>query len=530
MPAISPAGQAESRAINCRSSRISRVQLTLDHVRVKLAAGLSVSCRKGASVIANSLRLELICRVLLGLLLLLGTNSATAQETWEAGVARVKITPSQPQWMSGYASRTRPAEGKLHDLWAKALAIQDPAGHKAVLVTIDIVGLDRSTSLAVRRAVASKYGLGCDQIALNCSHTHCGPVIGRNLEGIFFLDESQWQRIDEYTVWLQDRLLQVVGEALGRLAPAALAWGQGQADFAVNRRNNKHDAVPELRQRGELRGPVDHSVPVLRVIDAKNDKQVIAVVFGYACHPTKLTRYYRWCGDYAGFAQIHVESACPGAIAMFWQGCAGDQTPWPRAGADIVKTEAVGRQLADAVGKVLSDSSTPMMQLSGRLVTRYAEIPLALDLPPERDELVKRSRSKNRFEAWWAKRLMEKIDSGTEPLRSYPYPVQFWRLGSQVTFVMLGGEVVVDYAVRLKRELTGQVWVAGYTNDVMAYIPSRRVLHEGGYEGAQAMMYYGFPSTWSPEVEEAIVRQVLTQAKSSGLKPASTGPQLPMVP
>ncbi len=79
--------------------------------------------------------------------------------------------------------------------------------------------------------------------------------------------------------------------------------------------------------------------------------------------------------------------------------------------------------------------------------------------------------------------------------------------------MFLGGEVVVDYALRLKHELTGDVWVTGYANDVMSYIPSRRVLREGGYEGATSMVYYGLPTTWGPTIEEAIVREVHRQVK-----------------
>jgi len=72
--------------------------------------------------------------------------------------------------------------------------------------------------------------------------------------------------------------------------------------------------------------------------------------------------------------------------------------------------------------------------------------------------------------------------------------------------------VVVDYALRLKKEL-GAVWVAGYSNDVMAYIPSLKVLKEGGYEGGGAMVYYGLPAVWAPRVEEMIVDAVHAQIK-----------------
>jgi len=114
---------------------------------------------------------------------------------------------------------------------------------------------------------------------------------------------------------------------------------------------------------------------------------------------------------------------------------------------------------------------------------------------------------------------MEQIDAGKTPIQSYPYPVQVWHLGRGLTFVLLGGEVVVDYAVRLKAELgVERTWVAGYTNDVVTYIPSRRVRLEGGYEGTRAMMYYGLPSVWAPEIEEAIVAEVHEQAKAVSIE------------
>jgi hypothetical protein len=97
--------------------------------------------------------------------------------------------------------------------------------------------------------------------------------------------------------------------------------------------------------------------------------------------------------------------------------------------------------------------------------------------------------------------------------KTYPYPVQVWQVGNDLKLVTLGGEVVVDYSLRLKRELgQGRTWVMGYANDVMAYIPSLRVLKEGGYEGGGAMVYYGLPTVWAPRVEEHILATVREQA------------------
>ena len=118
--------------------------------------------------------------------------------------------------------------------------------------------------------------------------------------------------------------------------------------------------------------------------------------------------------------------------------------------------------------------------------------------------------------------LLDEMDNGKPLRQTYPYPVGVWRIGDEIQFVILGGEVVVDYAIRLKAELSGtKTWVAGYSNDVMAYIPSRRVLREGGYEGGGAMVYYGLPTVWSPEVENQVVKEVHRQVSES--KPATEG-------
>ncbi|HVX62332.1 MAG TPA: hypothetical protein VHC19_17070, partial [Pirellulales bacterium] len=153
----------------------------------------------------------------------------------------------------------------------------------------------------------------------------------------------------------------------------------------------------------------------------------------------------------------------------------------------------------------------------GDLDTSYAEVALPFEKLPTQAELEQTAASKDKFEAGRAQLLLGQIAAGKPLQPTYPYPVQLWRLGGDVLFITLGGEVVVDYAVRLKAELGRErTWVAGYTNDVMAYIPSRRVLIEGGYEGGGSMVYYGQPSIWAPPVEELVIKQVHELVKAAG--------------
>ncbi|MGC1272692.1 MAG: neutral/alkaline non-lysosomal ceramidase N-terminal domain-containing protein [Planctomycetaceae bacterium] len=425
--------------------------------------------------------------------------------SWKAGVAAVVITPDVPMWMAGYASRDKPAEGKLHDLKAKGLAIEDLHGRRAVIVTIDLVGIDRGLSSAVCEELAKRHALPRDAILLSVSHTHSGPVAGMTLRPTYALDEANQRLIEHYTNVLKDRLVAVAGKAIESLAPADLAWGNGHAGFAVNRRENYETNVPQLREQGRLKGPFDHDVPVLSVRDKAGALQ--AVLFGYACHATVLSGY-DWSGDYPGFAQIALEKAHPGAIAMFFAGCGADQNPLPRR--TVALAEAYGNSLAESVDEVLG---APMTLIDGRLTTAYRETVIPFAAVPSREELNQTAAGSNRYEVGRAKLLLSQLDRDGAIRADYPYPVQAWRLDG-LTLVALGGEVVVDYSLRLKRELGAETtWVAGYTNDVMAYIPTRRVLEEGGYEGGDSMVYFGLPSPWSPEIETRIVTAVHEQVQ-----------------
>lgn len=432
---------------------------------------------------------------------------AAAADNWKAGASRVNITPEQPMWMAGYAARTKPAEGKMTDLWAKALVLEDPAGKRAVLITLDLVGIDRDVSVSICEQLQKKLGLERSQIAINCSHTHSGPVVATNLRPMheYSLERPQQELIHRYAQMLEAAVIKAVSQAAEKLTPATIAWGNGRTDFAVNRRENKEADVPKLREAGQLKGPSDHDVPVLAVKDTTG--KLVAVATGYACHATVLSGY-DWSGDYPGYYQIEIEKAHPGAAALFWAGCGADQNPIPRRQPELA--EKYGKQLAAAVEAVLAQPLTP---LTGRLTTSYREIPLAFAQLPTRDELAAQTKDTNKYIAMRAKMLLEQIDGGKPLSPTYPYPVQLWRLGDGIEWLFLGGEVVVDYANRTKAERRGtKSWLAGYSNDVMAYIPSRRVLTEGGYEGGGAMVYYGQPTVWSEQVENQIMEEITRQA------------------
>jgi len=431
---------------------------------------------------------------------LLCAEAEKPQASWKAGVASVVITPERSMWMAGYAARTKPSEGKIHDLHAKALALEDAEGNRLVIVTSDLIGIPRELRDRVEKEARERYRLPPESLLLSASHTHCGPEL-RAWRGSqpWDLPPEQIRLSEEYFESLREKLLLLVTQALDNSAPARLACAHARAGFAMNRRL-KTDGGFVIGLNPD--GPVDHDVPVLRVDTPEGKLQ--AVLFGYACHNTTLD-FFQFCGDYAGFAQEYLEESHPGTAALFVAGCGGDQNPYPRRTLELAQQH--GRALANGVEAALISPPRP---IQGPLRLALDEVTLELAEPPSREQLEKQAKSADKYERQHAQALLDELEKTGKIRSTYPYPVQVVRFGGELTLVALASEVVVDYSLRLKAELPGEpVWVAAYCNDVFGYVPSVRVLQEGGYEARGAVRYYGtVPTPFAPSVEKLVVDKV----------------------
>lgn len=420
---------------------------------------------------------------------------------WKAGVAKAIITPEKAVWLAGYGSK-RPPDGKLHDLWMKALALEDANGQRAVLITSDFQGVPKGMSDRAFDQIRQQHGLQREQVMLTFSHNHCGPRLGDDLIDYYPVEADQMDLVDEYTSLMVTKVVQLVGEALANLAPATLRIGEGQATFAVNRRNNREADIPALMAKGTpLVGPVDHSVPVLTV--TRLDGRLAAILFGYACHPTTLS-FMTWCGDYPGFAQLELEKNHPDATAMFVNTCGGDQNPLPRRTVELC--QRYGHMLAVGVEEALKRPLKPVSS-SLRVAFEYVDLPYLKVVT--REELHAALQESNAIRARWAARLLKKLDAGEKFESAYPYPVHAWQLGQEMLVIGQGAETVVDYALRFKKEFGPGTWVCGYADDMISYIPSRRVWEEGGYEGGSNLYEYGRPALrWAGDIEDRIAASV----------------------
>jgi len=453
------------------------------------------------------MKLTLIASKLFFLLVLALSVQGQGTQGWKAGIAKTVITPEQQMWMGGFAARTGPSEGKLHDLWAKAIALEDASGKKALMITMDLVGIPKAISDHVRDQIKTKYGLGREQIILSTSHTHSGPVLDNALTDIYPLDAEQTEKIRNYSLLLETKLIKLAGDAFKKMETVGMYSESGVTRFQVNRRNNP---AATLSRVTDLNGPNDYAVPVIKLINSKGALK--AVIFSYACHPVVLDGY-QFSGDYVGFAQLELEKSHPGTQAMFFQGAGADQNPLPRGSVAFAKQ--YGRELAAAVERVLEDNMKP---LDPKLSMAYSEAELLLTALPSDAELSKMATESNvPYYKRWAGRMLENKKRGESAPKNYPYPVQAWNLGGQ-PLIALGGELVVEYGIRIRQLFGINAFVMGYANDVMGYIPSATILREGGYEGATSQMVYGMPGPWDPAIENTILTEVKKVADQAGIK------------
>lgn len=438
-----------------------------------------------------------------------GATPTPAPAPWRAGVAARKITPAGPIWLAGYANRTAPSDGIDTDLFAKALLLDDGNGGRVVIVTMDLIGVTAEIRAYVEMEAGRRFGLKPHELLLNASHTHSGPQVAPDrmlLEKIFrrAAKPEDVAAVQAYHARLKQDLVELVDESLRDPRPARVEFSQARAGFAMNRR--RPEANGTFTNNPYPAGPVDHEVPVLKVSGA--DGKIRALLFGYACHNTTLGGS-KVSGDYAGHAQRELETTYAGATALFLTGCAGDQNPYPRGATvpgqnpeDLARQH--GRSLAHAVHAALAARTRPV---AGPLRAALGHANLGYEPLPATELATYTDAQHTPDVVERAKKLSDQLARGERPA-PFACPVQVVRFGGDLTLVALGGEAVVDYSLRLKRELAGpaSVWVAGYTNDVFGYLPSRRVIREGGYEGISAnTRILNHPGRFADDAEDRVV-------------------------
>jgi len=423
-----------------------------------------------------------------------------AEDGWtRVGAAKVDITPEHPVLLAGYGGRPGEHVDVDQRIWARALCIGDE--DPVVLVAVDNCGVPAHVTAAVVEELQEEYDAAGGRVVISSTHTHNAPTLTGYAPVVWGerATVDQVERVDRYTQWLTQKIVEVAGESLRNRREARLAWGQSRVRFGGNRRVLNGNQWAGFGFQAD--GPVDHSVPVM--VARGREGKPVAIWTNYACHCTTVGSRNHIGGDWAGFSNEQIEKRFPDAVALTTIGCGADIGPQPSGNLDLARQH--GTTLAEEVERLIAGN---LIELKGAPTPSSREIELPLEKPPSREHFENLAKGQG-YHAYHARLMMKHFDQMGRLPTHVEYPVTCWKFADDLAIVFLAGEVVVDYAVRLKGELDWQrLWINGWSNDVPSYIPSKRLLAEGGYETDFSQVYYAQPSRYAPEVEELIVATV----------------------
>ena len=413
---------------------------------------------------------------------------AGPETPWQAGLATRDITPQTPIRLAGFGNRRQESEGVRQSLRASALALSAGSEPPVVLLTLDAMAISYELVQDLARRVQEASGLPPERLAVLCTHSHTAPVLTNVCPTLFSvpIPPDHQRHIDDYTQELLRLAAEAACDALAQRQPARLEWAIGRAGFARNRRT--------------AGGPVDHDLPLLLV--RHPDGAIRGVYVSYACHAVTLSDN-RVSGDWPGYAREHLERLFPGATALVSVGCGADSNP--ASGVTGDKADVASAQGLEIAQSALRLAQGPLQPVSPPLVVNARQISLPYDPLPSQQQWEERAVRQDAV-GYHARVQLEKLARQERLPTELPYPVRSFAFGKSLAMLFLPGEVVVDYSLRLKRELDGtRLWTNGYSNGVPCYIPSDRVWKEGGYEGGDAMVYFDRPTRFAPGLEDPLV-------------------------
>ncbi|MEZ6145359.1 MAG: neutral/alkaline non-lysosomal ceramidase N-terminal domain-containing protein [Planctomycetaceae bacterium] len=454
----------------------------------------------------------MFCRafLLLNLAVAVGCPCPVNAETpYRIGFGKSDITPTLPLRLSGYGNRTEPSEGIDEPLSVRAMALRSgDEGPLHVIVSVDTIGVPGTLTKEIHQRIAQQHEIPRAQFVLCCTHSHTAPQIVGALTNLFAKPPSDDERreLEQYAQHLSDQAVAAVEAAIENMQPSRLFFGQGEATFAVNRRVLNDGVWTGFGITPD--GPVDHSLPILKVTD-ETGEQIRGVLFNYACHCTTFdSNYNRINGDWAGYATKYIEEQFPHVTALCTIGCGADANPERDRDRDMQIAKAQGRQIADEVQQATSGEMT---EITAGPQAAFGFAGLPSDRPTV-DELKANLKDNSPQVRQHAENMLDVLKRMGRLPETYPMPLQSFRFGDQFSMVFLSGEVCVDYAFRIKKELGEDgkppVWVTAYANDVFGYVAPERMQTEGGYEVDYSMIYYNLPGRWLSGTEDLILKRL----------------------
>lgn len=435
-------------------------------------------------------------------------GQSTTLGSWLAGYAEMDITPlpGVEVQMSGYGVE-RYARGTYKPLKSQVLALRDAGGNTGLFVANDVIAFDRVFVEAVRRRVIKKYGIPGENVMLVASHTHWGPQVA--IDGIFSAGgPNVW-----YTGWLEDKIMEAVDKALSALSPASVQYTSFDfRDIACNRRLRVNG---EILMRPNPEGSFDGNTPVIRIRRDKAPGQIIMV--GYSSHVTGSGGIELWSPGYPGAMRDYIAAKLPDAKAMFVQGVGGDAKIGYKdseTGKFVFSTDTThSRQAGEALAKVVLHhlKSDKFVNLEGKLKCSLSRGQLSFGKHWPKEEIDSVAYSKSRNYLTWSARQALVFPYAAE---KFPYEVQVWKLGNELTIFGMEDEVCSPWGQVLRSMAkTPYAMVAGYANNTTCYIPDSKMIDEGGYESIRSQKY-ALPAPFTKSIDEEIKSIVVKAIKA----------------
>lgn len=414
------------------------------------------------------------------------------------GAAKETITPYFKTKLSGFAGYSGSRFASIHDdLYAHALVLEDDEGGRALVVALDVLFHERSLAEEIARLARDRLGIPGDQVLVNYSHTHYGPALA---------NYDAWELSPDYDRYLREAVERCVLRASATVVEGTVSYASVDGDWSVSRRLLV-DGRCEFRPNPA--GGRDRALQTLEFADAHGD--IRSLLFTFPCHPSSIGGASRMVSaEYPGRLCQLADAALYGCTSLFLQGFGGDaKSAWAVTdggtsfgAASFADIDAMASSMLEAVRKSRQAGAFEPVKL--RLAGRRFTVPLALEiLPRAYYQRQAEQEGPSSFIGDCARYVVEHYDELPERLDLH---ASILRLCDDRFIFSLGGEPSYDVGVVLRGAFPDtKVICVGYADDI-AYIPSDRMIAEGGYEADGSVVEYRLKGRIAPGVDEALVR------------------------
>ena len=430
----------------------------------------------------------------------------------KAGFARANITPPIGTRMTGFGTRDRDhgCEAIHDDLYARALYLTHE-GKETLIMGFDLLFFSRDEADRFKGAIGRKVDLAPSQILLNTSHTHTGPKVGTWLyeppSDPFYLRE------------LEDAIVKAACQARNAAVSVTLWAGATRSTLPMNRRFKLENGKVDRTMRPNPDGPVCDTLPICFLRDL--DGEPVCLLFSISCHPSTIGGF-EISADYPGVAMDRLDAHLGKTASLFLQGTGGDAKPsvigrgeerW-RSGTWDDVTEA-GTMVADEVIQALNAG---LEQVKPKLCAQTIETewPMEPNIGRSGYEALLSDPDTDRTVRLWAEEKLACLDRGCALPTAVPITVHGVQLGKGLRIIGLEGEAVAELG-HLIADFYGDgiTFPLGYSDGAQLYLPTSRMLDEGGYE---VVSYYEYrqPAPLAKGME-TILRDALSQLRERGI-------------